>query len=344
MDGSNEDDEDPFDYDPFRRDDDGGDDGSDEAPGPGGSPDGGPADPAETEGDPPGAVEGGPAGVEATRTATGAGPEPDRDEDSTGLLGVDWSPRGRDVTILDRLRAVGVAIGLGVAGFVVALFVFQIAFLVLTLAGVGELTFVGDLIVGFIVLQGTSFPLVALAYLRVRGLPLSYLKARIPGLWDVAGIVVGFVLVVTLVIGVLTVISLTDAPSAERTDTDDFQENPDAILLMIPVSILLIGPAEELLFRGVIQTRLRESFGPVGAVVFANFAFAPLHVFALSGSASAVAVTIGALFVPGLVFGVAYELTDNLVVPSLIHGLYNALIFTSFYVSASASSGVLVPV
>lgn len=332
MDGSSDDgDDDPFEYDPFERAD-GPDDGPDED-----RPEGTATDPGRGSDAVVSDPQGGPGTPDEASTHGDDGPG--------GTLGVDWGPRRGEVTLLDRFWAVGTAIGLGIAGFVVAFFVFQAAFVALLLAGIEELSFVGNLIVGFLVLQGISFPLVALGYLRARDLPLSYLKARVPDLWDAVGIVAGFLLVVALVVTVIVAITAVDAPQAERTDTEGFQENPDAILLMIPASILLIGPAEELLFRGVIQTRLRESFGPVGAIVFANFAFAPLHVFALSGSATAVAITIGALFVPGLVFGTAYELTDNLTVPALIHGLYNALIFTSFYVSATtSSSGFLVAI
>jgi len=264
-------------------------------------------------------------------------------EQSTGPLGLNWRPERGDVSILSRLWSVLVAIGLGITGFVVAIVVFQVAFLALTVAGIEQLSFVGDLIVGFLVLQGTSFPLVALAYVGFRGLPLSYLGISVPDLWDLAWVVGGFLLVVALVTGVIVAITVTEAPQAERTDTEGFQENPQAILLMIPISILLIGPAEELLFRGVVQSRLRETFGPVGAIVFANFAFAPLHVFALQGSPRALAVTIGALFVPGLVFGITYEFTDNLTVPALIHGLYNATIFTLFYVGATAGGVMAIP-
>lgn len=242
--------------------------------------------------------------------------------------------------VLRRLWALVVAIGLGIGGFVVAFVVFQVLSIGFFLAGISleNLSFVENLILTLTVLQGISFPLVALMYMGIRRVsPLSYLRVRLPDLRDLGWVVGGFLLVIALVTAVLFVVSTLDAPQAERTDTEGFQENPSAILLMVPLSILLIGPAEELLFRGVIQTRLRETYGPAAAVVLANAAFAPLHIFALSGSLAALAVTIGALFVPGLVFGTTYELTDNLAVPSLIHGLYNATIFTLFYVSAVAT-------
>jgi membrane protease YdiL (CAAX protease family) len=38
-------------------------------------------------------------------------------------------------------------------------------------------------------------------------------------------------------------------------------------------------------------------------------------------------VTVLLLFVPGLVLALTYDYTRNLVVPSLVHGAYNATLF-----------------
>jgi hypothetical protein len=110
-------------------------------------------------------------------------------------------------------------------------------------------------------------------------------------------------------------------------------QNPEVLLLLVPASFLLIGPGEELLFRGVVQGRIREAFGPVPGIALASAIFAAIHYFALTGGAGGRLVTIGILFLPSVVFGAAYELTDNLVVPSLIHGAYNATLFTVLYAS-----------
>jgi hypothetical protein len=42
---------------------------------------------------------------------------------------------------------------------------------------------------------------------------------------------------------------------------------------------------------------------------------------------------VAVLFPPSLVFGAAYELTDNLAVPALIHGAYDATLFALLYVA-----------
>lgn len=118
-------------------------------------------------------------------------------------------------------------------------------------------------------------------------------------------------------------------------------EQPSVLLLLIPASILIIGPGEELLFRGVVQGRFREVFSPATAVIIASALFSGVHWFALSGG-SPIGNLIILLFlmIPALVFGISYEYTDNIVVPALIHGLYNATLFTGLYLAIRFGSGV----
>ena len=229
-----------------------------------------------------------------------------------------------------RLRAVGVGAAITVAGFLAAV---PLGFVVGNAAGLLGIDF--SLTTGFvlstILLQGVAFPLTAVGYLRLRGLSVSFVKARLPTLRDVLWIVSGYVLVFALVITLLVLVATLDAPTASRTNQDVLRD-PGTLIWLVPLSLLVIGPGEELLFRGIIQGRLRESFGPVGAVVLASATFAPAHILALTGSPQALAVSISVLFVPALVFGVTYEITDNLVVPSVIHGAYNATLFGILYI------------
>ena len=60
------------------------------------------------------------------------------------------------------------------------------------------------------------------------------------------------------------------------------------------------------------------------------------HAPGLAGPTSGVALTVTLLFFPALVFAVVYERTDNVVVPAVAHGLYNATLFGLAYVSAAA--------
>jgi membrane protease YdiL (CAAX protease family) len=117
---------------------------------------------------------------------------------------------------------------------------------------------------------------------------------------------------------------------------------------------LVVGPCEEFLFRGVVQSRLRESLSAAPAIVVASAVFAPAHVISLSGGgASGVAIAIGLLVFPSLLFGVVYEYTGNLVVVALMHALYNSILLSLLYIviaygpeleRAAASGATLLPV
>ena len=96
---------------------------------------------------------------------------------------------------------------------------------------------------------------------------------------------------------------------------------------MVVVSILLVGPAEELLLRGVVQGGLRRSFDAAPAILIAAVMFGALH-GSVEGTVPEQIAYMGVTIVLGGVLGVLYERTENVVVPGLAHGLYNAIIFT----------------
>jgi membrane protease YdiL (CAAX protease family) len=107
------------------------------------------------------------------------------------------------------------------------------------------------------------------------------------------------------------------------------QGSPEVFLLLVPLSFLLIGPGEELLYRGVIQGTLTEEFSVPSAIVLASGLFAVIHTFSLQGEGKIVYILV--VFVLALVLGFVYEYTENLVVPALMHGAYNAVLFGSSY-------------
>lgn len=238
-----------------------------------------------------------------------------------------WSARPQR-SGLSRPVTVVLAFGLVIAGFVTAVLLFSV---VASFLNPESLSTLEVTLLNLVLLQGVSFPLVAVAYLRWRGLPLSFLRARIPSLKDVLSGVGGFVGAFVVVFVALILISAIGAPTAERADAEALQD-PQVLLMLIPLSLLLIGPGEELLFRGTIQGTLREKFSAPVAIVLASAAFAPAHILALTGGPGALAVTVSVLFLPSLVFGVVFEYTENLVVPALSHGIYNATLFGLAYV------------
>lgn len=103
--------------------------------------------------------------------------------------------------------------------------------------------------------------------------------------------------------------------------------------VMIVVSILVVGPAEELLFRGVIQSGLRRAFGPAAAIALASVMFGLLHA-GVEGTIVETFAYMGVTVVLGAILGLLYEWTENVIVPALAHGLYNAIIFGTLLWSA----------
>ncbi|WP_251329270.1 CPBP family intramembrane glutamic endopeptidase [Haloplanus pelagicus] len=231
-----------------------------------------------------------------------------------------------------RLRAVvvvllvsGTGLGVGV-GLVLALS--------LLLVGLGvEPSPLVLLVASLVSIQGIAFGGVAVGYLLVRGWSLPDLGVRIPSVRDLLFVVGGYVTALLAAIAGAVVISATSAPAGENQVTEFASADPSVLLWLIPASFLLIGPGEELLFRGIVQGRLRETFEPVPGVALASAIFAAVHFVALTGGAGGRLVTVTVLFFPALVFGAVYELTDNLVVPALVHGAYNATLFSLAYLA-----------
>jgi membrane protease YdiL (CAAX protease family) len=195
------------------------------------------------------------------------------------------------------------------------------------------------LVVSLVLVQGLTFGGAALAYLRVRGRSVRSLGLRVPTARDLAVVAVGYVLALGAAFGGAVAVSLAGVEPARNAAAEVALGNPAVLLLLVPASLLLIGPGEELLFRGVVQGRLRETLSAPAAVVLASALFAAVHFVALTGSSGARLVAVGVLFGPALVFGTAYELTDNLAVPALIHGAYNATLFSLLYVALRLAGG-----
>ena len=236
-----------------------------------------------------------------------------------------------------RLRAIGVGVGLGIAGIGVALVLVLLSGLGLSLAGV-TITPVLSIVLSLLLTQGVAFLGVGYLYLRERGIPVRSIGVRLPSIKEF-GIVIGaLVLSFVYLIAVSQLLQTTGTETADNQVSSLAMENPEIVLYLLPGSFLLIGPGEELLFRGVVQNRIRESFSAVPGVIIASAIFAAIHVGSLvAAQPSAVLATVGVLMGPSLILGGIYEYTRNLVVPILVHGTYNAIIFLSLYLVATGT-------
>ena len=189
-----------------------------------------------------------------------------------------------------------------------------------------------------------GFILSAVAYIQVRD-EQSLVYVRRPRPSDLGWAVVGLVgilagsLVMGVVVEVLSTVAETLFGVAVETGQNSIitqgRENPVLFLYMVPVALFFVGPAEELVFRGVVQGLLRRAFGVLPGLAFASLLFGLGHYLAISsGSAWTYILVASAL---GLVLGAVYEYTESILVPALAHGLWNAGLFVlNYYVATTA--------
>ena len=243
------------------------------------------------------------------------------------------------VTLSAGTRSLATGYGLGIAGVVLALLLTVPAALALALVGISST--VALLVVSFVFgqyLPFIGFPLVY--FRRIRGMDWAdiraYLGVRVPTVRELGIVVAGFLAILGLALATIYLVTqVLGLTAAENSAGQLAQEQTRLIPLFVVASILVIGPCEETLFRGAVQNRLRESFSAPVAVTLAAILFATIHVTALVGGLEAIAVSIGILLVPSFVLGAVYEYTGNLVVSALVHGIWDAFIFTTIYVSVA---------
>jgi membrane protease YdiL (CAAX protease family) len=181
---------------------------------------------------------------------------------------------------------------------------------------------------------------IALVYFRLTEKTRSYLDVRITSMRDVGYVVAGVVALLGLQILVGVALDQLSVETASHSVQQTASAgNPEVLLLLIPTSWLIIGPGEELLYRNVIQKSLYDQFGKWGAVLVGSVAFALAHIpaYAAGASLGALSVTLVVIFLLSVVLGAAYLRTENVVVPALIHGTFDAVVFAAMYVQLTGT-------
>ncbi len=243
-------------------------------------------------------------------------------------------PRG------SRTRLVMACYGLAIGGMALGIAVLLLSFFAIFVPLGIEPSPTDSLVLSLVAVQGIAFPGIAVLYFRYKKRSLrEFIPVSAPSLRDVGLVLVAWIGALVLVaVGANIVIQLLGTEPASNSAAETAAENPEFIPFLIPLVFLLNAPGEELLFRGVIQGLLRERFGAVGAILLATSAFAPIHITALIGDLQAGLVTITILSIPSIIFGAVYEWTDNLLVPTLVHALYNATLFTGLYFASTGGA------
>jgi membrane protease YdiL (CAAX protease family) len=172
--------------------------------------------------------------------------------------------------------------------------------------------------------------IVGLAYLQFRPVNVSY-GIRWPTLRDAGWILGGVILSVIVAVLVEIVVIPFGEGGATTISAAASVSNPLLIYTIFLVgNLLFIAPIEEFLYRGVIQGRLRESFGPVAAISITSIGFALGHIPSYwFGGSDLISVSVGGALLGiaagGFVLGAIYERTESLLIVSVIHGLLNSV-------------------
>ncbi|MDZ7700854.1 MAG: lysostaphin resistance A-like protein [Halobacteriales archaeon] len=243
----------------------------------------------------------------------------------------DWLELSRSA-LLDKLASSAVATALGLAGLV-AIVIWSVVVGGVFRSVAGEISPATGAVLSSVAL-GLGTASVAWLYLRGGGRGIAFIELRRPT-WREAGLVVGGVAVLLGVnIAISWAFQQLGLAAAEHTIFDVARRDPSLLLVLIPLSILVIGPGEELLYRNVVQKSLYGAFSRPAAVVVASVVFAAAHVPAYSSAGAtplSVLNTLAVVFALSIVLGVAFDRTRNVLVPALIHGGFNAVAFAATY-------------
>jgi membrane protease YdiL (CAAX protease family) len=174
------------------------------------------------------------------------------------------------------------------------------------------------------------FAVVGVAYLRFRPVTIHY-NLRWPTLRDGGWILGGIAAIIIASLLTEIVVSQFGSGSATNISSAAAVENPVLIYSVFLIgNLLLIAPIEEFLFRGVIQGRLRESYGAITAITVTSVGFGLTHIPSYwFGGSDLLSVGVWGAVVgiaaTGFILGYVYERTNSLLTVSIIHGLVNTI-------------------
>jgi len=180
---------------------------------------------------------------------------------------------------------------------------------------------------GAAVFGQVGFIIVAYLYINRRNISVPL---KIPSKSDISYIGGGTVVALVTALGLSQIILYFDR-MPDSVIEEMAESSPMILIILAVLSVVLIAPAEELLFRGAIQGKLREHFRPIPAIAGASILFGSLHLLNYGGDILSIILTTSIIVVIGGIIGALYEKTGNLTVPILVHGIYNFVLLISSY-------------
>ncbi|WP_336337626.1 CPBP family intramembrane glutamic endopeptidase [Haloarcula brevis] len=248
----------------------------------------------------------------------------------------------------DRLytvaRALSVATGIGLAGFLVGTVFAQFVVLGAALAGLisaGALdggTVTGPTYITLTVGIGVGFVGFGAAVANRLGRDWADLDLRRLTLRDIGYSVGGVVVLMVALVGFSYLIQALGLEAARSSVEELAREDPSFLLVMVPLAFLTIAPSEEFIYRNLIQKYLYDDFGDLQAIVLTSAVFGVVHFGQYStGTPTQTVLSLLLVFVLSTLLGLSYLKTENLLVPIFIHGAFNAIQFLMLYVEIAGT-------
>jgi len=168
---------------------------------------------------------------------------------------------------------------------------------------------------------------VTLLFARYEGTNLKKLGLKKVSLKILAIVSLAVVPLYLLGAGIVSVLTIVFGPSPMAENYAEAVMPKDAFQLtaLVVISLVLVGPVEELAFRGFVQKGFENSLGKRKGLLIASFMFGLMHI-------TASLYSIVTAFVGGLVLGYVWQKTgENTTASAVMHGILNAVAFTLAY-------------
>ncbi len=171
---------------------------------------------------------------------------------------------------------------------------------------------------------------ITLLFAKPEGANLRKLGLKKPSLKII--VIVSFAAVLLLLlagtISAIEEVMLGPDPMAEDLVTALLPRDIFQLIAIITLSLVLVGPAEELAFRGFIQRGFENSFGKTEGLLLASLLFGLLH--GLNSLRAIIPVSV-----TSLVLGYVWQKTGgNTTASAWMHGIYDAItIAIAYFVS-----------
>ena len=240
------------------------------------------------------------------------------------------SERGPVISDMAAARAVAAALALAVGGGVVS---FAGVILFRTAGGILGITDTDIYAVADVGVQ-LGFAVVAAGYLFVADEWSRYLKFRRPTVRDTAWILALPGISAALSVGLTTVLPVFGITVPTHTHSsvgtaELLLQRPMLWAVVIPALYLFAAPIEEILYRGIIQGRLRPHLGTAGVILTSGVAFGLMHTLTYLFASGPLVYTIVSITAFGCVWAFVYERTENLAVTAVSHAMFWTVPFST---------------